>query len=159
MAGQTNCFMILLLRKEMAAFSEATMSRDFKKNAKNSFRVQCVNMLKSFLSFLNFKTLHWVLGNYDRKIVQQIEQAAANSGRDIRLYDHDYRFHVGEKSYVVVHEPNDFEIKASPEDIILYGHIYGRSFAKKNGFDLGIDYHQYSPLKLAITKDDCHSLI
>ena len=100
-----------------------------------------VTMLKSFLSFLNFKTLHWVLGNYDRKIVQQIEQAAANSGRDIRLYDHDFRFHVGEKSYVVVHEPNDFEIKASPEDIILYGHIHGRSFAKKNGFDLGIDYH------------------
>lgn len=37
-----------------------------------------VDMLKPFLSFLNFKTLRWVLGNYDRKIVQQIEQAAAD---------------------------------------------------------------------------------
>ena len=111
-----------------------------------------VAMLKSFLSFLNFKTLRWVLGNYDRKIVQQIEQAAANSGRDIRLYDHDYRFHVGEKSYVVVHEPNDFEIAASPEDIVLYGHIHGRAFAKKNGFDLGIDYHQYSPISIEQVK-------
>lgn len=111
-----------------------------------------VDMLKPFLSFLNFKTLRWVLGNYDRKIVQQIEQAATDSGRDIRLYDHDYRFHAGEKSYVVVHEPNDFEIKASPSDIILYGHIHGRSFAKKNGFDLGIDYHQYSPINIEQVK-------
>ena len=111
-----------------------------------------VTMLKSFLSILNFKTLRWVLGNYDRKIVQQIEQAAANSGRDIRLYDHDYKFHVGEKSYVVVHEPNDFEIEASPEDIILYGHIHGRAFAKRNGFDLGIDYHQYSPINIEQVK-------
>lgn len=111
-----------------------------------------VNMLNSFLSFLNFKTLRWVLGNYDRKIMQQIEQIAANSGRDIRLYDHDYKFHVGEKSYVVVHEPNDFEINATPEDIILYGHIHGRAFAKKNGFDLGIDYHQYSPINIEQVK-------
>ncbi len=111
-----------------------------------------VNMLKSFLSFLNFKTLHWVLGNYDRKIKDQIEQIVANSGRDIRLYEHDYRLSDGKNSYVVVHEPNDFEIKASPEDIILYGHIHGRSFAKKNGFDLGIDYHQYSPISIEQVK-------
>lgn len=110
------------------------------------------SMLKSFLSFLNFKTLHWVLGNYDRKIKGQIEQIAASSGRDIWLYEHDYRLSDGENSYVVVHEPNDFEIKAAPEDIILYGHIHGRSFAKKNGFDLGIDYHQYSPISIEQVK-------
>ena len=110
------------------------------------------DMLKSFLSFLNFKTLHWVLGNYDRKIKDQIEQIVASSGRDIQLYEHDYRLSDGKNSYVVVHEPNDFEIKASPSDIILYGHIHGRSFAKKNGFDLGIDYHQYSPISIEQVK-------
>ena len=110
------------------------------------------NMLKSFLSFLNFKTLHWVLGNYDRKIKDQIEQIVVSSGRDIQLHEHDYRLSDGKNSYVVVHEPNNFEIKASPSDIILYGHIHGRSFAKKNGFDLGIDYHQYSPISIEQVK-------
>lgn len=109
---------------------------------------KATDMLRSFLSFLNFKTLHWVLGNYDRKIKNQIEQIIASSGRDIQLYEHDYRLSDGKNSYVVVHEPNDFEITASPEDIILYGHIHGRGFAKKNGFDLGIDYHQYSPISI-----------
>lgn len=107
-----------------------------------------VNMLDVFLSFLNFKTLHWVLGNYDRKIKDQIERIVANSGRDIQLHERDYRLSDGKNSYVVVHEPNDFEITASPEDIILYGHIHGRDFVKKNGFDLGIDYHQYSPISI-----------
>ena len=111
-----------------------------------------VDMLKAFLSFLNFKTLHWVLGNYDRKIKDQIEQIVADSGRDVRLYDHDYRLSDGKNSYVVVHEPNDFEIAASPEDIILYGHIHGRAFAKRNGFDLGIDYHRYSPINIEQVK-------
>lgn len=110
------------------------------------------DMLKSFLSFLNFKTLRWVLGNYDRKIKDQIEQIAASSGRDIRLYERDYRLSDGKDSYVVVHEPSDFEIAASPEDVILYGHIHGRAFAKRNGFDLGIDYHQYSPINIEQVK-------
>jgi calcineurin-like phosphoesterase family protein len=104
--------------------------------------------LGQLLSMLNFKRLHWVLGNYDRKIKDLIAQTAAESGREIVIYDFNYAFATDKHSYVVVHEPNDFEIDASPNDIILYGHIHGRSFAKKNGFDLGIDYHQYSPISI-----------
>ena len=104
--------------------------------------------LKAMLSMLNFKTLHWVLGNYDRKIKDLIVQIAASSGRDIVIYDNNYKFTTDKHSYVVVHEPNDFEIDATLDDIILYGHIHGRSFAKRNGFDLGIDYHQYAPISI-----------
>lgn len=104
--------------------------------------------LKQMLSILNFKKMHWVLGNYDRKIKDLIVQCAAESGRDIAVYDSNYKFSTDKHSYVVVHEPNDFAIDASLDDIILYGHIHGRSFAKKNGFDLGIDYHQYSPISI-----------
>lgn len=104
--------------------------------------------LKALLSMLNFKTLHWVLGNYDRKIKDLIVQIAASSGRDIVIHDNNYKFTTEKHSYVVVHEPNDFEIDATPNDIILYGHIHGRSFAKRNGFDLGIDYHQYAPISI-----------
>ena len=31
---------------------------------------------------------------------------------------------------------------------MLYGHIHGRNFAKRNGFDLATDYHRYTPLSL-----------
>lgn len=105
-------------------------------------------MLKMLLSILNFKTLHWVLGNYDRKIKDIVANIAVESGRAVIIHDFNYKFATDKHSYVVVHEPNDFEIDAKPEDIILYGHIHGRSFAKKNGFDLGIDYHQYSPISI-----------
>ena len=107
------------------------------------------DMLKLFLSMLNFETLHWVLGNYDRAIADKIRQIAALAGRDVVLHDKDYRFSAGGRSYVVVHEPNDFEIDAEPGDIVLFGHIHGRDFAKRNGFDLGTDYHGYSPISLA----------
>ena len=106
------------------------------------------SMLKPLLSMLNFKELHWVLGNYDRKIVDEIRQIISSTGRPIFLYEGNYKFNDDGKPYVVVHEPNDFKIDASPDDIILFGHIHGRSFAKRNGFDLGIDYHQYSPISL-----------
>ena len=106
-------------------------------------------LLVNLLSMLNFKTLHWVLGNYDRKIKQLIEEAISTSGRDIHLYDANYKFATDKHSYVVVHEPNDFEIDVSQDDIILFGHIHGRAFAKKNGFDIGIDYHHYSPISIS----------
>ena len=92
--------------------------------------------------------MHWVLGNYDRKIKELIAKIAADSGREIVIHDFNYKFVTDKHSYVVVHEPNDFEIDALESDIILYGHIHGRAFAKKNGFDLGIDYHQYSPISV-----------
>ena len=104
--------------------------------------------LKHLLSILNFKRMHWILGNYDRKIKDLIVNISAESGREIIIHDFNYKFATDKHSYVVVHEPNDFEIDASENDIILYGHIHGRAFAKKNGFDLGIDYHHYSPISI-----------
>ena len=105
-------------------------------------------LLKPVLSMLNFKEMHWVLGNYDRKMLPEIEKAVKEVDRPIFLHENSFKFKDGSRSYVVVHEPNDFEIDAEPNDIILFGHIHGRSFAKRNGFDLGIDYHQYSPISL-----------
>ena len=91
----------------------------------------------------------WVLGNYDRPHKEAIEEAILKSGRDVQLFDNDYHFITSNGSrYVVVHEPNDFSIKASSDEIVLFGHIHGRSFAKKNGFDIGADYHHYAPISL-----------
>ena len=109
---------------------------------------QISSWLKALLATLNFKELHWVLGNYDRKVIDQIRKVVSYIDRPIFLHENDYKFNDGPRSYVVVHEPNDNKIDANENDIILFGHIHGRSFAKRNGFDLGIDYHQYSPISL-----------
>lgn len=105
-------------------------------------------MLKPILSMLNYKELHWVLGNYDRKMIAEIKAVLSTFNRPVQLHEKDFRFKDGLKSYVVVHEPNDFEIDAHENDIILFGHIHGRSFAKRNGFDIGCDYHRYTPISL-----------
>lgn len=113
-----------------------------------------LNQLKSLLSSLNFKELHWTLGNYDRKaeldILRITTECAKSTGRLIKVYD------TGDckvtspsgKTFVIVHEPNDFEYDIAKDEIVLFGHIHGRSFAKRNGFDIASDYHQYAPLSI-----------
>ena len=109
-------------------------------------------MLKPILSLLNFRELHWVLGNYDRKAIDNIQNVVSSLDRPIVIHDTNFKFIDEDVSYVVVHEPNDFEIDATENDIILFGHIHGRSFAKRNGFDIGCDYHQYTPVSLEQVK-------
>lgn len=104
--------------------------------------------LAVYLGNLNFGEMHWVLGNYDRKCRDEIEAAVFASGRDVTLHDGQFSFKNGGRRFVVVHEPNDFPIDAGPGDVVLFGHIHGRAFAKRNGFDLGTDYHQYSPISI-----------
>ena len=110
------------------------------------------SQLKSILSILNFKELHWVLGNYDRAHIENIKNIVSAINRPIHIHLDNFKFTDVSTSYVVVHEPNDFEIDATNDDIILFGHIHGRSFAKRNGFDIGCDYHGYSPISLEQVK-------
>jgi len=118
--------------------------------------------LKELLGDLNFGTLHWVLGNYDRNYAEQIRDIAevfnqCHAGyREIIIYDQaddeqmcltgltdsEGKTH----EYVIVHEPYDLPAPYREGAVYLYGHIHGRSFAKYNGFDIGTDYHNYTPL-------------
>lgn len=107
-----------------------------------------ISTMRDIVSCLNFKTLHFVLGNYDRKILPEIEQALSGMGRDIILSSAE-EFDEGGKHYYVVHEPDEgTETPKYPDNIVLYGHIHGRAFAKKNGFDLATDYHRYTPISM-----------
>ena len=120
------------------------------------------SLLQDMLCNLNFKELHWVLGNYDRMyknkiaaIVEDVNRVFV-SDREIKLYDQtdenstcQTRLQDAEgnwHTYVIVHEPVDFPAPACENAIYLYGHIHGRSFAKINGLDLGTDYHHYAPV-------------
>jgi len=104
--------------------------------------------LAEYLGNLNFKKLHWVLGNWDRGCLDKIQKAVLESGRDIEIHESQYSFTDNGRRYVVVHEPNDFPIDAGKDDIVLFGHIHGRDFAKRNGFDIGTDYHGFAPINM-----------
>lgn len=106
-----------------------------------------INELGKLLNNLNFKELHWVLGNYDRPVLNNIINVIKDSPRKIYL---NFQEHIeyNNKKYVVVHEPNDTKIFTDDDEIVLFGHIHGRAFAKKDGFDLGTDYHNYTPISL-----------
>ena len=121
-----------------------------------------LSLLQDLLGNLNFKKLHWVLGNYDRKYKDKIAAIVADfnqvyaTEREIEIYDQtdendmcwtglqdsEGNWH----EYVIVHEPVDFPAPKRENAVYLYGHIHGRSFAKTNGFDLGTDYHHYAPV-------------
>lgn len=102
------------------------------------------------LSCLNFKKLHWVLGNHDRDEIDKIRPIVADTGRDIELVDKIILPDPEAKHiYHIMHEPDEGKKAPEyPEHVVLFGHIHGRGFAKKNGFDLASDYHRYTPLSL-----------
>jgi len=117
-----------------------------------------IKQLKEVLGNLNFGKLIWVMGNYDRVDALFIRQIIKETKRDIELRD-DYSFtHTTDKgkkvTFYVVHEPKTFDtIKSGheptyPSEFVLFGHIHGRGAAKMNGFDVGTDYHRYTPISM-----------
>lgn len=109
--------------------------------------------LSVWLSNLNFAELHWVLGNYDRKHKDKIIELVKTIDRKIFIYDLDKPCYVTlkkedgtEVKFRVIHEPADFEYQDDADITYLFGHIHGRSFAKRNGFDIACDYSNYTPL-------------
>lgn len=107
-----------------------------------------INTMKDIISCLNFKKLFFVLGNYDRKIVAEIEKELSGLNRNIQISNQE-SFENNGKQYYIVHEPDEGIITPEyPKNIVLYGHIHGRAFAKKNGIDLGTDYHNFTPISI-----------
>lgn len=108
-----------------------------------------INTMKNTLSNLNFKELNLVMGNYDRDVAQQIQDIIDSMPeRKINIMDC-ARFEDGKRQYYIIHEPDRGTYAPEyPNEIVLYGHIHGRAFAKKNGFDLATDYHHYTPISL-----------
>ena len=108
-----------------------------------------ISTMKDILSCLNFKTLYFVLGNYDRKIKDEVEKVVSELPDREIIISTKAEFDYNDKHYYVVHEPDEgTETPEYPKNIVLYGHIHGRSFAKQNGFDLATDYHNYTPVSM-----------
>lgn len=108
--------------------------------------------MRDILSCLNFKTLHLILGNYERdeNALADVVEIAESFDRDIDLMSTAEFFDPeSARTYHIVHEPDEGDsVPEYPDDVVLFGHIHGRAFAKKNGFDLAADYHGYTPLSM-----------
>lgn len=108
-----------------------------------------ISTMKDILSSLNYGQLIWVMGNYDRDLEKEINEVASLlKTRHIDIVSK-ATFEHNKKTYHVVHEPDEGSTHPRyPDSVVLYGHIHGRAFAKKNGFDLATDYHRYTPISM-----------
>ena len=111
-----------------------------------------IDNIRDILSCLNFKTLYFIPGNYERRadiLVNLQEIAQTISGRAIKFCNPGAQVMYHDKLYHVVHEPDiGTVIPEYPDNVVLFGHIHGRAFGKKNGFDIGTDYHNYTPVSI-----------
>lgn len=117
-----------------------------------------LDTLPELLSNLNYKTLILITGNYERRELDKYKAIIKDFPNVIA---EDEGYHLTEKNkdgksinFFVCHEPVSplyhiaKEYFGNEKFVTLFGHIHGRSFAKRNGFDIGTDYHQYTPLSL-----------
>lgn len=99
-----------------------------------------------YINCLNFKTLHFIKGNYERdKVPDIIEQLKKR--KDVKIYDNDEcKIKVGDFDCVLRHEPQT-DYKPKKGEFVLYGHIHGRQMVKKGfGLDVGVDCHHFRPI-------------
>lgn len=108
--------------------------------------------MRDIISCLNFKELNLVLGNYDRRddaLAELNDLVNTLPDRNVYLCQKGITLMHNNRMYHVVHEPDlGTHTPAYPDSVVLFGHIHGRAFAKKNGFDIGTDYHNYTPVPI-----------
>lgn len=98
-----------------------------------------------YLDCLNFKTLHFVKGNYERDKVPDLVESLKKR-KNVKIYDNDEcKVKVGDFNCVLRHEPiTDYKLK--DDELVLYGHIHGRQLIKNKGLDVGVDCHNFTPV-------------
>ena len=108
-----------------------------------------ISTMKNIMSDLNYKQLILVMGNYDVEIEKEINEIVSTlKHRHIDVVSR-ATFEHNKKKYYVIHKPDSGKTHPRyPDSIVLFGHIHGRSFAKKNGFDLATDFHRFTPLSM-----------
>lgn len=98
-----------------------------------------------YLDCLNFKTLNFIKGNYEKDKIPEIMKDLKKR-KDVNIYDNDEcTLDSNEFHYILRHEP--VIGKKIPKDTFcIFGHIHGRTLVKKNGVDVGVDAHLYAPI-------------
>lgn len=102
-----------------------------------------------YLNNLNFKELHWTLGNHDFEQYDVIKSVISECTRPIYLYESaTCRVNGNSHKFIIAHEPNVTPIKCKPGEVVLYGHVHGKSMYKQNGIDLSVESHNFMPIDL-----------
>lgn len=98
-----------------------------------------------YLDCLNFGTLKFIKGNYERDGKSPDVLKDMKNRKDVEIFNNDKcKVENGTFKYTLRHEPisnNTIE----KDEIVLFGHIHGRQMIKKNGIDVGVDVHRYCP--------------
>ena len=98
-----------------------------------------------YLDCLNFKTLKFTKGNYERDGKSPNVLKDMKGRKDVEIYDNDEcKAESGEFKYTMRHEPISGN-KVEKGETVLYGHIHGRQLVKQNGVDVGVDAHRMCP--------------
>lgn len=108
-----------------------------------------------YLNLLNFKKLHFILGNYerqdaDKKDITKKSIKELNKFDNVIVYENrgDCKVKLkNNKEVICIHEPIDPDNETDFSDkLCIYGHIHGRTFYKINGADVGVDINNFKPL-------------
>lgn len=118
--------------------------------------------LETLLNLLNFGHLHWILGNYDRKVSALVQNVVTwfnttHDDKKVTIHHQSYRMSLVDDEgkshdYLVVHEPTLDETghhsadEMKPGEVMLYGHIHGLCFIKRRGLNLSVDCHGFTPV-------------
>lgn len=94
-----------------------------------------------YVSFLNFKKMYLVAGNYEKKY--KVNTGVLLSDPRVELLK-DKEITIDGNKYVLTHEP--ITNKYGDDKFYLFGHIHASQRIKSNGINVGIDANNYYPV-------------
>lgn len=95
-----------------------------------------------YIKYLNGKIKYFIAGNYDKDIKTKLY-----SFNNCYLLKNEYNLVFDNFIFSLIHEPSN--IKSNIKDVFyLFGHIHKLQMIKRNGLNVGIDCHNYTPISL-----------
>jgi calcineurin-like phosphoesterase family protein len=93
----------------------------------------------AFLSLLNAGEIRVIAGNYDDASTLKKLQA----DRRVRIIENNTVVQLRDYDFHLIHEPDKAN---NPENFYLFGHIHKLQMVKRNGLNVGVDCHDFSPV-------------
>lgn len=103
------------------------------------------------LKKLNFKQMYLILGNYerdDKNFKIDDPRVIVRENMSIKIDDVMVKNLIGDTNITLVHEP----VSGKKSDFYLFGHIHEKGKVKRNGFNVGTDCNNFTPVNLDTVK-------
>ena len=90
-------------------------------------------------------TIFLLLGNYERNDIKKgIITLDDLSKMFENVYQKNHNIIINTNSYQMVHEP----LNGTNEEFKLFGHIHKLQMVKRNGLNVGVDCHNFTPINI-----------